>query len=67
MQNLTDKEKTSEENMDNKKAKNFYNALVRDQKSIFYATNKITNNLINRTRVSSYPNDKVFLNIYIKS
>ena len=64
MQNLTDKEKRSEEDIDNKKTKNLYNALVRDQRSIFYATDKITNNLVNKARVSSYPKDKVFVNIY---
>ena len=61
---MTDKEKRSEETIDNKKTKNLYNALVRDQRSIFYATDKITNNLINKARVSSYPKHKVFVNIY---
>ena len=64
MQDLTDKEKRSEEDIDNKKTKNLYNAFARDQRSIFYATDKITNNLINKPRVSSYPKDKVFVNIY---
>ena len=44
MQN-EEKTKTTDE-IDGKKTKNLYNALVRDQKSVFYATDKITNNLI---------------------
>ena len=63
MQNLKDKEKRSKENVDKKK-KNLCSALVTDQRSIFYATDKITNNLINKARVSSYRKDKAFINIY---
>ena len=55
MQNLTGEEKTTEEDIDNKKTKNLYSALVKDQKSIFYATEKITNNLLIKARVSIYP------------
>ena len=36
MQNSTGGEKTTEEDIDNKKTKNLYNALVKDQESIFY-------------------------------
>ena len=64
MQNSTGGEKTTEEDIDNKKTKNLYNALVKDQKSIFYATDRITNNLLNKARVFVYPKDKVFVNIY---
>ena len=50
MQN-EEKTKTTDE-IDGKKTKNLYNALVRDQKSVFYAKDKITNNLINKARQS---------------
>ena len=66
MQTSTGEEKTTEEDIDNKKTKNLYSALVKDQKSIFYATDKITNNLLIKARVSIYLKDKVFVNIYKK-
>ena len=34
------------------------------KETFFYATDKITKNLINKARVSSYPKDKIFINIY---
>ena len=61
MQN-EEKTKTTDE-IDGKKTKNLYNALVRDQKSVFYATDKITNNLINKARTSTYAKDRVFVTI----
>ena len=61
MQN-EEKTKTTDET-DGKKTKNLYNALVRDQKSVFYATDKITNNLINKARTSTYAKDRVFVTI----
>ena len=64
MQNLKDKEKTSEEDIGNKKTKNLRSALVTDQRNIFYVTDKITINLINKAWVSSYPKDKAFVNIH---
>ena len=66
MQNSIGGEKTTEEDIDNKKTKNLYNALVKDQKNILYATDRITNNLLNKARLSVYPKDKVFVNIYKK-
>ena len=66
MQNSTGEEKRTEEDIDNKKTKNLYNALVKDQKSIFYATDRITNNLLNKARVSTYLKDKLFVNTYKK-
>ena len=66
MQNSIGEEKTTEEDTNNKKTKNLYNALVKDQKSIFYATGRITNDLLNKARVSIYLKDKVFVNIYKK-
>ena len=50
--------------IDDKKFKNLYNALISDQNSVFYATTRISKNLINRARKSLYSNDKVFVNIY---
>ena len=50
--------------IDDKKIKNLYNALISDQNSVFYATTRISKNLINRTRKSLYSKDKVFVNIY---
>ena len=64
MQNSTGEEKTTEEDIDNKKTKNLYNALVKDQNSTFYATDRITNNLLNKARVSIYLKDKLFVNTY---
>ena len=61
MQN-EEKTKTTDE-IDGKKTKNLYNALVRDQKSVFYATDKI-NNLINKARTSTYAKDRVFVTIF---
>ena len=49
-----------------KKTKNLCNALVEDQKSIFYATDRITNNLLNKASVSIYLKDKAFVSIYKK-
>ena len=47
-----------------KKIKNLCNALISDQNSIFYATTRISRNLINTARKSLNPKDKVFLNVY---
>ena len=64
MQN-EEKTKTTDE-IDGKKTKNLYNALVRDQKSVFYATDEITNNLINIARTSTYAKDRVLVTIFEK-
>ena len=40
------------QDIDNKKIKNLYNALIRDQNSAFYATTRISKSLINRARKS---------------
>ena len=44
------------------KAVNLYNALV-NEKSVFYATDKITETLMNKARNSLYEQDIVFVNI----
>ena len=40
------------QDIDNKKIKNLYNALISDQNSAFYATTRISKSLINRARKS---------------
>ena len=61
---MQNEEKTkATDKIDGKKTKNLYNTLVRDQKSVFYATDKITNNLINKARTSTYAKDRVFVTI----
>ena len=50
--------------MEQKKAKNLYKALQRDAESVFYASEKINNTLIKKTKRSDYSKDKVFLNLY---
>ena len=52
--------------MDGQKTKNLYSALINDQKSIFFATDRITKRLIKKARTSLYPKDKVFVKIYNK-
>ena len=50
--------------MDEQKVKNLFNALTNDQKSIFYASNRITKGLNKKARTSLYPKDKDFVNIF---
>ena len=49
--------------MDGQKTKNLYSTLINDQKSIFYATDRISKVLIKNARASLYPKDKVFVKI----
>ena len=49
--------------MDEQKANNLYRAPITDQKSIFYATDRVTKGLVKKAR-TSYPKDKVFVKIY---
>ena len=50
--------------MEVKRSKNLYKALQKDDESVFYATEKETNNLIKKAKKSSYPKDKVFFNFF---
>ena len=50
--------------IDDLKARNFYNSLTNDQKSIFHPTDRITNGLIKKAKTSLYPEDKVFVKIF---
>ena len=52
--------------MEEQKGKNLYRALINDQRSIFYATDRVTKGLIEKARTSLYPKDKVFVKIYNK-
>ena len=52
--------------MEEQKAKNLYRALINDQRSIFYATDRVTKGLIEKARTSLHPKDKVFVKIYNK-
>ena len=45
--------------------KNFFKKLVRDEKSIIYAENRITRMLFNKTRKSLYEKDKAFYKYYL--
>ena len=50
--------------MKKRAAINLYNALVYDQKGIFYATDKVTKTLIKKAKNLLYKKDIVFANIY---
>ena len=50
--------------MEQKKVKNLYKALQRDDESVFYASEKINNTLIKKAKRSNYSKDNVFLNWY---
>ena len=50
--------------MDEQKVKNLFNALANNQKSIFYATNRITKGFVKKARTSLYPKDEVFVKIF---
>ena len=49
-----------------KKARNLYKALTNDSKSVFYATNKITETLVKKVTNSLDKKDTVFVDIYNK-
>ena len=50
--------------VDVKQAKNLYRSLQRDDDSVFYASERVTNILIKKTKKSTYPKDKVFLKLF---
>ena len=45
--------------------KNLLKKLINDEKSIFYATDRITRMLLNKARKSLYKKDKVFYKYYL--
>ena len=57
-------ERSSKVIEDEKRAKNLYNELINNSKSVFYATNKITKTLIKIAKNSIYEKDIVFVNIF---
>ena len=48
----------------NKQAKNLFRSLQNNPQSIFYATNKVTKNLLKKARTATNNKDKVFVNLY---
>ena len=51
--------------MDNiKQTKNLFKSLTKDEFSVFYAADKITNNLLEKARKSYHLKDKVMRNFY---
>ena len=50
--------------MDEQKVKILFNALTNDQKSIFYASDRITKGLVKKARTSLYPKYKVFVKTF---
>ena len=47
-----------------KQTKNLLKKLIKDEKSMFYAVDRITRTLLNKTRKSLYKKDKVFYKYY---
>ena len=47
-----------------KPVKNLYRALQSNPQSVFYATNKISKNLLKKAKNAAYEQDEVFLNLY---
>ena len=48
-----------------KQGKNLFKKLIKDEKSIFYAVDRIIRMLLNKARKSLYENDKVFYKYYL--
>ena len=49
-----------------KQTKNLFKKLIKDQKSVFFSTDKINKTLLNKARKSIYEKDIVFYNLYKK-
>ena len=56
------KEKESKESY--RQTKNLYNALKTDEQSVFFASEKITKQLVKKAKKSGYEKDKVFVTFY---
>ena len=50
-----------------KQVKNLYKSLIKDENSIFCATDRINKKLINRAKISLYDKDQVFVKFYKES
>ena len=48
-----------------KQTKNLFKKLIKDEKSMFYATDRITRTFLNKARKSLYKKDKVFYEYYL--
>ena len=44
-----------------KQGKNQFNSRTREENSVFYSADKITRNLLNKTRKSYYPNNRALI------
>ena len=52
--------------MEQKQIKNLFRKLIKDQRSVFFSTDKINKTLLNKSRKSIYEKDIVFYNLYKK-
>ena len=55
-----------DQDIEKRKANNLLRYLIKNEQSIFYATAKINQNLVNKAKRSNYVKDRVFVNIYTK-
>ena len=49
-----------------KQSKNLFIKLIKEEKSIFYAADRINKTLLNKTRKSFYKEDKIFYKFYLE-
>ena len=49
-----------------KQSKNLFKKLIEDEKSVFYAADRINKTLLNKTRKSFYKKDKIFYKFYLE-
>ena len=49
-----------------KQKKNLFKKLIKDEKSVFYAADRINKTLLNKARKSFYKRDKVFYEFYLE-
>ena len=55
-----------DQEIEKKKANNLLRHLLKNERSIFYAIDRINQNVINKAKKSNYLKDRVFVNIYTK-
>ena len=51
---------------DEKRIQNLFKTLQKDSKSVFYATAKLSRNLLRKLKKSTYQKDRVFSELYQK-
>ena len=49
-----------------KQSKNLFIKLIKEEKSVFYAADRINKTLLNKTRKSFYKEDKIFYKFYLE-